>query len=326
MFRQRKYLIICLLIIGTLLFLLFGSYNYLGYTRLVNPSILVVEGWLPEEVLQAARAEFLNRDYKLLITTGFPYVHGCRMGSWGRMVFNLGHTEVHSDSVIKVSVTLRGTRAKGEFAHFVVSADSTVLGEDFSSHRTKTYSYRLEKGPYPRTITVEYDNDAYTRLRDRDLYVYSVSVNNTHYPANDTHVTWFERRSGKYYFIKKLSNSIATDAAAFLELAGIRDSLVVPVESNEKIKSKTYTTALDVKKWLSENKQEGDRSITIFTQGMHARRSYASFRKAFGRDFNIGVISSPDARINRFNWWKSARGWKRMLYEFAGLLYVAVFI
>jgi hypothetical protein len=300
-------------------------YGYLRLTHYHKSEILVVEGWLPRNALDLARSEFLQSNYKLIITTGLPYYRGFQMGSNGKVEFTLcPKLQASRDSIYSVVVVMRGTKADGVFAHFIVYADTVELGENYSTRKKKSYAFQVKLNSPPEKICAVFDNDTYTRFRDRNLILYSATVNGQVFPANRGNVTYYVRRNGMYFLGQRLSNSTATDAANYLIETGIPDSLVVPVETLHKIKSKTYTTALDVKAWLDKNRPAVRPSITIFTQTIHARRSYVSFKKAFGNSADIGVISCSDRMTNRLNWWKSPEGWKEMLYETTGVIYALI--
>lgn len=75
-----------LLILALILFLLlFHSYNILAPTRPVEAEVLVLEGAVPDYVLDSAMAEFRRNHYKLLITTGTPL-------EWGHLLIEFGNT------------------------------------------------------------------------------------------------------------------------------------------------------------------------------------------------------------------------------------------
>jgi len=310
------------------LYWFFTIYSYLSPNiKIATADKLVVEGWLHEDALKKVRREFLHNKYIKLISTGFPYSDGVPFSSFGKIVFDID-SSIYSNTPIQYSITLlaRGTKAKDEYPHFRIFADTLILGESYSTRNKKSYNYITKLLLPPRSISVVYDNDAYTEWRDRNLYIYSVSVNSRVFQANSEYVAYYEGKNGAFYLHKRLSNSTATDAANHLINSGISDSLIIAVESNHKVKSKTYTTALDVRKWLTHNLPAEKYSLTIITQGTHARRSYISYKKAFGDKADIGVISLPDNEITRLNWWKTWKGWKKILYETIGVVYASIMI
>ena len=185
--------------------------TWLSISVPVNPDILVVEGWLHEDLLAKAKEEFTAKPYKLLITTGFPYWKGFQMGQDGKIVFKTSsRVKATSDSMYTISLTIRGTKCEGEFAHYRLFADTIMIGDHFSTRQKKTLTTSVKLPSPPDSIIVEFDNDAYTSLSDRDLYLYSAGINNVHFPVNSNNVLLYGSREGKYVFRRHFNSSTAT--------------------------------------------------------------------------------------------------------------------
>ncbi len=316
------FVIIILIICG-----LTRSYAFLSYSQPASPDILVVEGWLTRDALMQAKDEFLRNRYHYLLTTGFPSHDGYRMPFNGKMEFDVRHhVERNPENLYKISVLARGTKAFSKNAHFRIYADTVALGDRFMDTKMTAYHFNIKLERPPDTIRVVFDNDHYTAYRDRDLYVYSISVNDHVFTVNHEEVKYYYKQNGAYYLYEQLMPSRARSAANHLINAGLPDSLIHPVESIHKVKSRTYTTALEVQKWIAGHDKHMRHSITIVTQGCHARRTYLSYKKVFGDSADIGVICLPEKDINASNWFFSLTGWKNVLYELAGLIYVRVFV
>ncbi len=319
---------------GFLLFLfcipavyLFIAYKYLSISRPVRPDILVVEGWLSEDMLLKAKEEFINNRYRLLITTGFPYWKGFQMGQNGKIVFKTSQLmSVETDSLYSIPLIIRGSKCEGFYAHYKLFADTVLIADRYAAKRKETIQHNVKLSSPPDSIVIEFDNDAYTSHSDRDLFIYATGINGHYLSANSNQVFLYGRKEGKFVFRRHLNRSTASDAASYLIMAGIPDSLVIAVETDHKIRSKTYTSALEVKQWLEKNNMDKGRSVTIFTVGPHARRSFVSFKKAFGNSAELGVIACQDKKIASHNWYKSLRGWKEIVYETAGVLYISVVV
>lgn len=327
MIRKNQWLVgLGLILSGLLIFYFaFVAYDYLCFQKSSESDILVAEGWLPDDALDKVKQEFEKGKYRVLITTGFPFHNGYPMGTGGTTEFEIySQVEVNNDNQYAITVTLKGTPAKKAFPHIWVFADSIRIGETFASRYKEDFTFTARLDSTPRKIRIVFDNDTYTKYADRNLLLYSVTVNGCIFPANDNHVIYYRQREGKVTYLKNHTRSSATDAANYLVNAGIPDSLVIPVETHHRYKSKTYTTALDVKKWLVETNPTGNRSIMLFSRGVHARRSYISYKRAFGDQVYVGIICSPDPFMTRSDWWRSTYGWKKMLYETAGVLYATV--
>jgi hypothetical protein len=99
---------------------------------------------------------------------------------------------------------------------------------------------------------------------------------------------------------------------------------VHPVPSPElmprPVRDRTYADALAVRNWLN-NQGLSVRSINVLTLGPHARRSRLLFKKAFGPQVVIGVISIPDREYDPRVWWRYSEGVKQVLSEGAAYLY-----
>jgi uncharacterized SAM-binding protein YcdF (DUF218 family) len=325
-FRRRIFIILFFAFTPLFVYLVF-SYDFLSNTRRKSCNILVVEGWLPERVLIQAKEEFVKNHYQLLITTGFPHYNGYLMGSGGKMVFEINEDSLDlPDNLYHISLWISGNKANGEFAHFKLFANNIELGNSFTTLRKKQYNFTTNLDSPPTSISVVFDNDSCTRYKDRNLHIYAVSLNGRIFYANNKNVSYYYLIGSEYVLKQRLSSSTAGEAAEYLKTAGIPDSLIIPVTTYKKIKSKTYSSALDVKEWLEKNMSSKFFNITIFTQGTHARRSLISFGKAFRKTADIGVISEPDMDITRHNWWKKSKGWSSIIYESIGVLYASFFL
>jgi DUF218 domain len=70
-------------IVGAGLILMSQIHSFLAYNNpLKFAEILVVEGWLEDEALKSAIAEFHNGNYQLLITTGLPLERGAYLSEY----------------------------------------------------------------------------------------------------------------------------------------------------------------------------------------------------------------------------------------------------
>jgi len=307
------------------LYLYFSKiYSFLACNRIVDPDILIVEGWVPEESIDRAKAEFVASGYRFIITTGFPFDKGYTMGSAGALRFTIKKPIESDDSTVYVTLTASGTKAYNEYPHFRLYADSVLIGESYTDSKIRDYSFLCTPLFYPSIITVDFDNDMYSRFRDRNLIVYSVTVNDLKYNVNNTNVAYCKSSGGSFV---ELHGTNALETAARLRRKGIPDSLIIPLSSVQKIKSKTYANALDVYQWILKNPGYNVKSVTILTSGIHSRRSFTSYRKAIkDRSIAVGVLSCYDRDINETNWWKSGKGIQEILYETIGYLYVRFII
>jgi hypothetical protein len=81
---------------------------------------------------------------------------------------------------------------------------------------------------------------------------------------------------------------------------------------------RTYQSALAVRKLLN-SRAASDRTFTVLTEGVHARRSRLLFEKAFGT--SVPVISVPPADYDPRRWWVYSEGIKEVIEESVAYLY-----
>jgi hypothetical protein len=317
---KRRFTVVTgvLLVIAAIAWYVASAFSFLSPTRPVPADILVVEGWLPEYALEQAAREFHRGSYRMMLVTGFPYTNGVLLGMEGSLVFRLPAVKDLSDDT--VSVTLDGTKACGAYAHFKVYADSLYLGDAWSTRKSKTYSFPLNNTKNPSRISVVFDNDCVEGSEDRNLRVKNISLGGLLLPANDTSVTFYFMYDGNYGPLKQMSHGSAGAAAAVLKTMVGRDSLVT-LETNWKTRSKTYTTAVDVRKWI-DGHIPGQVSVNVWSMDLHARRTWTSYRKVFGKTRPVGIISCPDTSLTAGSWWKSPAGWKKVIRETIGQIYI----
>lgn len=325
--KRKCHLGISLVLLGAVAFYFSQSYRLLYFNKPVNPGILVVEGWLSEDALQEACDEFKENDYKLILTTGFPNGERFILASFSRLIVNLPVIfPVKTDGLYNITLKIKGTEAGGEFAHFRAYADSIELGESFTTRKFKQYTYQIKLSSPPNQIVIEFDNDFLEKAKDRNIIIDRISVNDYEVPVNTESTELFQRKNGTFTFKRKLSPSSAHDAAGYLVSAGIPDSLIVPVVTGKIRKSKTYSTALDVNEWLNNKPIYSQEPLNVFSQGIHSRRTWLSYHKVLSNRDQVGVITCRDPHFLPKSWWQSVRGWKEVLYETLGIVYVFIFL
>lgn len=109
----------------------------------------------------------------------------------------------------------------------------------------------------------------------------------------------------------------AEQAAAYLRAHGVpdRDIAVVPAPDSEH--DRTFVSAVALREWVE---QSGIRSpaLDLVSEGPHARRSWGSYRLAFGGRARVGIRSGPPDDYAPAAWWRSSAGAKEVLTEAIG--------
>jgi hypothetical protein len=114
-------------------------------------------------------------------------------------------------------------------------------------------------------------------------------------------------------------NSYAERAAAYLTQRGTGALAVSAVAAPRTEHDRTYRSAVTVREW-TRAAGVGLDAIDVFTAGIHARRSRAVYRLAFGPQTEVGVLAAPNRDEVR-RWWTNSRGAKAVLGETVSLVW-----
>lgn len=293
-----------------------------------DAQVLVVEGWLTDYALKAAMKEFRSHPYQVLVTTGGPIrmEERCRMEQNGSLIFKIlpkvKHSLANVDSTLLVRAS--GMVAAGEYAHFKVFINHTLVGSAYTSAEMRTYAFPVHGATVDTNmVLVEFDNDAYINTEHRNLIVYSIHWCGKEMPSTGQSVV---------YDIGEVDNKDTTTfhyptyaaiCAYRLEKLGFDPHLIKQVPATQVKQHKTYSYALALANWVNHSELP-IHSINIFSRGIHARRSRLLYQKAMGSNFQIGVISTPEKEYRR-TWWESTIRRIGMIREGIGVLYYQFF-
>ena len=85
-------------------------YPFLAPTQPVKGEILVAEGWLPDYALENVKTQFLNDNYKLLVTTGekfstdHPLAHHKTSANWAAL--RLKKQGISIEKILPIATTI----------------------------------------------------------------------------------------------------------------------------------------------------------------------------------------------------------------------------
>ena len=108
-----------------------------------------------------------------------------------------------------------------------------------------------------------------------------------------------------------------------LRFFGLTDTIYLANIPTNVYVDRTYHTAIACKQLFDNNNWPKD--FNIYSVGVHARRSRMMFRKAFGDDYEIGVIAPRDRTFLPAGWWKSSKGFRNVSNEFVATTFVTFF-
>lgn len=80
--------------------------------------------------------------------------------------------------------------------------------------------------------------------------------------------------------------------------------------------SRTWSSA---RSFTAFARQEGIDRFDVATLGVHARRSWKMYRKAWGSNAGVGIVALNDPWCQRWSWWTNYYGWYQMIKELVAL-------
>ena len=118
--------------------------------------------------------------------------------------------------------------------------------------------------------------------------------------------------------------STAAAAAAVMRKYGFKDSIYQAVIPSTVFIDRTYNTGVATRMIMSKHPEWG-KSFNIYSVGVHSRRTHLMFERAFGSDYDIGIIADTDRTFDPSHWWHTSIGFRNVSNEFVAWLYVSVF-
>lgn len=135
-------------------------------------------------------------------------------------------------------------------------------------------------------------------------------------------ITGKKRMKGAH--LDQYENDGAFSAATLIKLGFDSAKIVVVAVDRDIKRDRTYVSALAIKQWIEEN-QIKETGFNIVTLGCHARRSRLLFEKAFGDQYNIGIIAIDDRGYDADHWWQSSNGFREVIKETIAWVYARFF-
>ena len=126
---------------------------------------------------------------------------------------------------------------------------------------------------------------------------------------------------GGYVNDFQTSASVGADR---LKGAGIPADRVHTVPSRVSGRDRTYSSALALRAWFSDQGLD-IKSFNVLTENAHSRRTRLLYKKAFGGDVKVGIISVPSPDYDARRWWLYSEGVREVVGETVAYLYARFF-
>jgi DUF218 domain len=121
------------------------------------------------------------------------------------------------------------------------------------------------------------------------------------------------------YYLSEYKN-FAHLAAATLEAMGMERDKIIPIPTPGVIKDRTQASVVALNQWLTESNTQV-KSINLFSDNVHARRSWIIYKKVLSPEINVGVIAAETLSYDPKRWWGSSEGVRTVLSEGIAYLY-----
>jgi len=118
--------------------------------------------------------------------------------------------------------------------------------------------------------------------------------------------------------------SMANLSAAVIDRLSQGRVPVQPVPAPEVRKDRTFTSALETKKWMLAHGGVALK-VTVLSSGPHSRRTWLLYRRAFGNTARIGIIAMSPDDYESSSWWKSSEGFRSVIGEAIAYGYARLF-
>jgi hypothetical protein len=112
--------------------------------------------------------------------------------------------------------------------------------------------------------------------------------------------------------------------AATIRKLSVRPEGVRAVPAHAAKRNRTFESAIALRDWFQDQGKELH-ALNVITLDAHARRTRLVYRRVFGRQVAIGVLSVRNEEYDPARWWVSSTGVRNMISELIGYTYAALF-
>jgi len=123
----------------------------------------------------------------------------------------------------------------------------------------------------------------------------------------------------KGYHLSEYNNFAELTAATLITLGFDQDKLVVVAAPKVK-KDRTAASAVALRQWISASNLS-IKSINLYTEDAHARRSWLIYKQELAPDIEVGVIAINSIDYDPKHWWRYSAGVRQIISELIAYLY-----
>lgn len=333
--RKKILILFFLILIFFFIFFFFFSYSFLAVNKPVKSDTILIEAWISANELEQVIDDYLTPEIKQILIIGktkgkpffdatsppseWDYTNDLHQPKDNKGVYLWANSSLiidpskypkrkTSDSLF-IQVKASGSIAKKRFSFFNLIINGKYHASAFTSDTLNTYDFTtLLQDEKLQSVILQFDNDLKTKKEDRNLFIYSIIINGHEIVINNQNATII--RNGD-----RMPTGFASNAelrANYLQAIGINKTRIQTISYQPSEYNKTLSSAKALDKYA---RQATLSSFNIFTSGIHARRTWFTYKKILGKECSIGIISVKTNNFNKQNWWKSREGILMMMDE-----------
>lgn len=288
------------------------------YEKPVTSKILLIEGWLPSFALD--KLPFDIKKYDTIFIVGInqktnweniekeltrmnvePAAEELWLPTEGFLFLSDKSQKLPGDTIKTIKIIAKGTQAKGQFAHFYISAKDSILGQTFVKADYDTFCFAVNfpalKG---ELLNLYFDNDVLTQTEDINLVIKEIIIDKTSYSAKESELVYLKASQEDQNF--RLFDSNARETEQYLKNTIKVNSQIIVIDTLFYKRNKTLASAKAFQSYLEKHTTHLN-SLNIYTLDFHSKRTHIAYKKMLCPKIQIGSIinSCPDCTSERGN-------------------------
>ena len=286
------------LILALLLINKAGLRHYLETSSRVDANILVIEGWLPDHAIEMAYSEIHNKTYELIVPTGIKSseLDFCMVAMNGYLIFYPGPYINKNDESLqhKIEIVAHSKMGGKYNAHFNLYVNDSLVADFSADEKPRKYAITWNKSLGEiDSVSAQFTNDFVDDGGDRNLYIKEIIIDNNIIIPYQFNSIFDIGMLGGHDRILNNYTSHPEIIRNKLIAAGIDSSRIITVTGRKTVVNRTLTGAIAFRDWLKTSgyKVEG---VNILTMGIHARRTWLTYKNVLDKSCRVGIIALPD--------------------------------
>ena len=273
---------------------------WLSITRPSGAEVVVVEGWIPADVMPQVKEEIDRRGYTRIYTTGTirPFAYWLRKGE---------KIAVELHDPLSGGIEMKAAGLPDAQITIIAGVDTMRIDGIAGELR----SFWMDLPAEVDNITIEAEHNGWAddadviflqQLQIRGIPAHQLAAAITIERIDgSTHEGWPTHA----HYAKKLLTDLGIDEGKITAVPVMDEK-----EGRTKSNAKAFANTIDL---------ETIGPVDVISIGVHARRSRNEFQKACGEGIEVGVIAIEDPEAPVETWWRTKAGWLKLLKEIAGL-------